>query len=382
MSAPAVDSGRVQATLLDLLSYPSPQAEMDRVRSFIADVVKPRLPADLFDEIVIDPKGNLLARRGGAPDRKPLLIYTYAATYPAENMADAYPARLLGEGPGLRLRGRGATEQRSGMAAAIEGVTTFLKGQPRGPLRRGLDFVTCVAGEMGNHLVAADLVERHALDPHAVVLAVGSDNALCLGNLGRVDVHVTIHGRTAHSSDPSAGVSALDGARRLLDRLAELPLERTDPELGRATLAATFLETAPRAAHTIPGRASLTLDRRLVPGDEVETVVEEIRACAADLGDCRAEVVAGHFNYPNKVSPEAEVARRALEATAAAGVEQRIVYKRSALDAGFFTRRGSDSVVFGPGDPQLAHSDEESVLVSQVVQAAEVYAHLCALMCS
>lgn len=374
-----IDPARLQASLVELLSYPSPQAEMDRVRAFIAEMVKPRLRPELFDQITTDRQGNLVARRNGPAGSKPFLVLTYGASYPAEGMADPYPARVLGEPPNVRIRGRGSAEQRPGLAAAIEAVTTFLASAPW--LSRGLDFATCVAGEMGNHLVVADLVETHRVDPYAAVVAVSSNNQLCLGNLGRVDVHVTVHGRTAHSSDPSAGVSALNGARILLNRLAELPLERVDPELGRATLVATLLETEPRAAHTVPGRARLTLDRRLLPGEEISEAIAEIEACARDLAGCQAEVVAGHFNHPNKVSPGAEVARRTLEAMAAAGLEARSVYKRSAQDAGFFTRRGADCVVFGPGDPRLGHSAEEWVAMSQVVQAAEAYQWLFELMC-
>ncbi len=375
-----IDAERGQKILYDCLSFPSPQPDAERVRAFITQVVQPRLRTDLFDEVVLDGKGNLLARKRGKAGQKPFLVYTYAGTYPAESMADPYPAQLLGEGPDLRLRGRGAAEQRSGLAAAIEAVNVYLAGRP--VLSRGLDFVTNVAGEMGNHLVAAELVETQGLVPHAVIIAVASDNELCLGNLGRVDVHITIQGRSAHSSDPSAGVNALEGARLLLNRLAALPMTRVDPELGRATLAPTFLETAPRASHTIPSRATLTLDRRLLPGDEIPAVMADIEACAQDLGKCQAEGVAGHFNYPNKVSPEAEIARKTAEAMRSAGIDPNITYKRSALDGGYFTRSGADCVVFGPGDPRLGHSDEEYVSVRQAVQAAEVYRRLFALVCA
>jgi acetylornithine deacetylase/succinyl-diaminopimelate desuccinylase-like protein len=248
-------------------------------------------------------------------------------------------------------------------------------------MRRSLDFVTNVAGEMGNHLVADEFVRAHAYEPHAVLIAVASDNQLCLGNLGRVDVHVTIHGKPAHSSDPSRGINALNGARIFLNHLAEVEVDRVDPQLGQASLAAVFLETLPRASHTIPARAAITLDRRLLPGDDIPEAIAQIEACARDLEGCRAEVTAGHFNYPNKVDPEAEVARLTRQAMREVGLPDEVIYKRSALDGGYFTRSGADCVVFGPGDPRLGHSDEEWVALRHVEQAAEVYVRLLEKMC-
>jgi acetylornithine deacetylase/succinyl-diaminopimelate desuccinylase-like protein len=234
---------------------------------------------------------------------------------------------------------------------------------------------------MGNHLVATELVRAHNLAPAAVLIAVSSNNQLCLGNLGRLDVHVSVHGKSAHSSSPANGINALDGARRFLNNVAAINVERCDPELGQPTLTPIVLETSPRAAHTIPSLAEITLDCRLIPGDDIDAIVGSIRACAEGLEPCRAEVRVGHINYPNKVAPDREIARSTMEAMLAAGLPGEIVYKRSALDAGYFTRLGFDSVVFGPGDPALAHADEERVEFSDVLAGAEAYQRICHAMC-
>src|SRR5690606_28973460 len=89
MSGSLVEAGRVEQALLALLSYASPQADMDRVRGFIAEVVKTRLREELFDQVAIDQQGNLLARRHGRPGTRPFLIFGYGATHPAEQMVDA-----------------------------------------------------------------------------------------------------------------------------------------------------------------------------------------------------------------------------------------------------------------------------------------------------
>ena len=49
------------------------------------------------------------------------------------------------------------------------------------------------------------------------MIVIGTTGRIALANKGRVDVIVTVRGKAAHSSTPSAGVNAIEGARRVLD---------------------------------------------------------------------------------------------------------------------------------------------------------------------
>lgn len=349
--------------LLELLACPSPQSDLAAVRACVRDVVRPRLAAVPWDSLTIDAAGNAIACLDGP---EPVLLLTYAATYPAATMPCPYPGRRL---PGGLLRGRGAAEQRSGLAAALWAVARFAAaGQAR---RRGLIFATCIAGEMGSHDVVAELLDGLAQPPAAGLIAVATGNAVCLGNKGRVDVHVRIHGRACHSADPESGLNAVDGAMAYLSRLAAgsagLP---SDPELGRATLVVTAIESEPRTAHTVPALCRLTLDRRLLAGEDAAA------ACAAlpgELPPWRVEVEAGRVNLPNKVAAGEPVAAALFAASAAAGLPAAPFYRKSALDAGLLTARGAPCVMFGPGEQRFAHTDQEVVAESDVEAAARVY---------
>ena len=51
-------------------------------------------------------------------------------------------------------------------------------------------------------------------------------------------------------------------------------------------------------------------------------------------------------------------------------------YCNFALDAGYFSRRGIEAVMLGPGEVDQFHSSEEHVLVSDLVAMSEVYCEL------
>lgn len=378
-----IDQQRLLATLREFIATPSPQTDFDQVSGFIVDVVRPRLPLAWFDEVKIDEQGNLVAVKHGIETASPFLLCAYGATFPAESMAEAFvPREVDGTAHGVlgpAIQGRGVSEQMAALAAAVEGLWGL--AESRLPIQRGLIFTTTIAGEMGSHEVVEAMTRRGDLEAASGLLAVGSNNALCLGNMGRLDVHVQVRGRACHSGDPSRGLNALEGACRVLESLRTVPLGE-DPELGRSTLTPTRLETWPRVMHTVPDLAQIILDRRLVPGEEIEAALQDIVTAIRPAEPYAVEVAGGKFNYPNKVSPEAEVARATRQALLEVTGSAPVAYWRATLDAGYFTRRGISTIIFGPGDMALAHTDYELVSVRQVMEAAEIYRRVLASLCS
>lgn len=373
-----IDPDAVASTLEAVLSFPSPQPQMDAVREFIATTVRRKAETGGFDSLVIDSGGNLIARRHGTnPALRPLVWYTYGATYPPAGMVEPYPARRVLEEGVLHLRGRGAAEQRTGLAAALEALRGFASRRPV----RGYVFVTSVAGEMGNHLVAEALLREHSLRAAAIVVAVATGGKIGLGNLGRVDISVEVTGVPCHSSDPAKGVNAVEGAIEFCRRLQRLPPLAKDPDLGQATIAITGISSEPQAPHTIPARCVITIDRRLVPGEDPLAATAQIAKCAEGIAPPRVTVRAGHSSLPGKLSADHPLPQLAAAAARQVDLEPAFFYRRAALDAGYFIKLGMPTIMWGPGDPALAHTDEERVRLEDAATAAQAYYVLTALAC-
>ena len=110
--------------------------------------------------------------------------------------------------------GRGTTEQMGALAAALEAVRVICAaGKP--PVR-DLILGTVVAGEMGCHDAVQHMMAAGDLSFGPTLLAVGTDNSVALGNMGRVDVPVEIIGQACQSSDPSKGRNATTGGCQFL----------------------------------------------------------------------------------------------------------------------------------------------------------------------
>jgi len=99
------------------------------------------------------------------------------------------------------------------------------------------------------------LVEEEGLRPDWVVLAEPTNLRGCRGHRGRMELHVTVRGRSAHASMPQLGENAIYGAARIifsLELLSEMLAH--DPFLGKGTLAVTRIEYTTASKNVIPDK--------------------------------------------------------------------------------------------------------------------------------
>ncbi len=356
--------------------HPSQQTELlekdPQVVAFVRDSVAPIL-TEMAVPYRYDPMGNLIAELGPKASAHSLLFVTYAMTHPAARMADPFSAAMIDTPRGKAVRGRGVAEQKTALAAALGALGAAHASSAR--LTGRLIFALITAGETGRHDAVESVMREVATDPRFVIVCIGTGNRVAVGNKGRIDFDVVVRGKAAHSSAPWNGINAIDGARRVLDRLDGLDLEvASHPAFGAATLTPTAIESAPKATHTVPDTVRLTFDRRLLPGEDPETAYQAIRRAVVVELPWTAEWTRGPVMYPNEIRLDGPLFSRLRGAFARAGrgVPEPF-HCNFALDAGYFGRRGIEAVMLGPGEVDQFHSDEEQVLVDDLVAMAHVY---------
>ena len=141
------------------------------------------------------------------------MLMAYAMTHPANRMKSPFAGEIIESGGTRFIRGRGVSEQKGSLAAALGAVkaaATNLK------LNGSLIFTVSTAGETGRHDAAESICAAVGAIPRAAVVVIGTTSRVALANKGRIDIIVTVKGKAAHSSTPWAGVSAIEGARRVL----------------------------------------------------------------------------------------------------------------------------------------------------------------------
>ncbi|NJK80287.1 MAG: peptidase dimerization domain-containing protein [Chloroflexaceae bacterium] len=171
---------------------------------------------------------------------------------------------------------------------------------------------------------------------------------LSMGNRGRLDVSVHVRGKTTHSSRPQLGLSAIEGANEVINRLKRLNWPDQHPILGGRQAVVYKVRYEPVLPHTLPSDAYLTIDRRLIPGDTLETATDEIRAVIGDMAPYEVRITQGVAMLPALVEPE-HAGVQALQAAnrAVRGQPAETFYGQGTFDAGGPCARGVPTVMYG-----------------------------------
>jgi acetylornithine deacetylase/succinyl-diaminopimelate desuccinylase-like protein len=373
----------IDPLLVDLLRYPSPQTEWleadPQLKKFVAEMIAPRVAELTGSAGTIDSMGNLIWRRGGAGDETGtgLLLMSYAMTFPAGSMIEPFSGAIV-DGktfgiPGQCALGRGACEQKGALAAMIYAAAIVARAQC--VLRAPLILAVSLAGETGRHDAAKFILENDDLRARSAIIGLGTNNRICLGNKGRVDLEIVIRGKSAHSSMPEKGLNAVEGFRRVMECLDRLPLRTGHHGLGNATLTVTQVSSGPDISHTIPDVCRAVLDRRLLPDEDPERAFREIQDAVKEIAGWPIAVSRGAFMYPSQAAQHGPL----VGAISSASRElfkrdAELCYSPAALDAGFLNRNGIETIMFGPGDLRFAHTDQDAVPLQEVRDAAKIYA--------
>lgn len=176
----------------------------------------------------------------------------------------------------------------------------------------------------------------------------------CNGTV-RVELHST--GVRAHSARAWKGVNALHALAPALDRLAHYePATVTVDGLDyREGLNAVRIGGGV-AGNVIPDAAWVELNYRFAPNRSAAHAIDELRMLFPE--------------YELVVTDQADGARPGLDAPIArefvAAVGEQPAPKYGWTDVARFSALGIPAVNFGPGDPSLAHADDERVPITQI----------------
>jgi succinyl-diaminopimelate desuccinylase len=192
----------------------------------------------------------------------------------------------------------------------------------------------------------------------------GEVEAGCQGTLRAV---IEFKGRRAHSARSWLGVNAIHGAADVLATLATYrPREvEIDGCLYREGLNAVRIEGGV-AGNVVPDLCTVTVNFRYAPDrdeDAAEAHVREVFADALATGATLTVVDNAGGALPGLSEPAAAAFVTAVGRTPRA--------KLGWTDVARFAAFGIPAVNFGPGDPQLAHTREEHIVVDRLQPAED-----------
>ncbi|MGI9069938.1 MAG: M20/M25/M40 family metallo-hydrolase [Bryobacteraceae bacterium] len=242
--------------------------------------------------------------------------------------------------------GRGACDTKGIIAAMIASAEQLLTAGRR---NFGLLFVV---GEERNS-AGAHVAARNPCGSKFLINGEPTGNKLALGSKGALRYEIVAHGRMAHSAYPEFGESAIEKLLDALERIRRIELP-TDEVLGPSTLNIGTI-TGGRAPNVIPDGASAEIMIRVV-GD-VAKLQNKIEAAVRPHAEAQEILLIPAVHL------------RPLD-----GFPTTVVAFTTDIPA--FGKAWGEPFLIGPGSIHVAHTSEERIPKSELIEAVGLYRQL------
>lgn len=250
--------------------------------------------------------------------------------------------------------GRGTVDMKAGVAVMLKLAVELTRPQ------FDITWVFYDNEEVASELNGLGRLVRNRPDLIAGDFAVLCEPTSALiegGCNGTIRVEVSATGKKAHSARPWMGENAIHKLAPALEKLSSYqPQTLTVDGLDYRESLNAVLATAGIATNVIPDLATLTVNYRFAPsrsGEEAEALMREF-----------------FEGFDVKVTDLAVGARPGLNTPQAqafiASLGTEVKPKYGWTDVARFSSLGIPAVNYGPGDPSLAHADNENVPVGHL----------------
>ncbi len=329
---------------------------------------------------------NLVADRSGAkatlfasigPVARPgFLLAGHTDVVPVDGQTwTTDPFRL--DRRGNRLYGRGSADMKGFIACALAAVPRFIGL----PLHTPIHLAFTCDEEVGCIGLRRLLEDAGSLPVKASMGIVGEPTSmrLVVAHKGKVAIRVRVRGQEGHSSNPSAGVNAVECAAELIVFVRRLNEQKKlqgpfDPqyEAPHTTLQVGTVHGG-TVLNVIPAECVFDFEIRYLPEDPAEPIVERIRRFAADEIEPAMKKVNAScgfvfdelFSYPGlSIAPDAEVVTMVQALLDSRATPAKIAF---GTEAGIYQQRCDiPMLVCGPGDIANAHQPDEFIETGQL----------------
>lgn len=377
--------GELVTFLREIIAIPSPSGKEEAVVKRIKEEMK----KIGFKQIRVDPLGNVMGTIGSG--KRIIAVDGHCDTVGVGNPDSWEFDPFKGKYQDGIIYGRGASDQKGGLAAAIyagkvlkeigiPGDITFL-------------VVASVLEEDYEGFCWYYILEEDKIKPEVLLLTEPSNLGIMIGQRGRMEIKVETTGISCHGSAPERGENAIYKIApviRDIEKLNEVLPARGI--LGKGTVTVTDVRSSAPSLCAVADSAVIHLDRRLGEKETMETSVAEIAALES-VKDANAKILVPEYNiksytglvYPIKSYYPMWVMERDHPLVQAAEKAYNNQFSENAnVGTWQFSTNGVvtkgvfniPTIGFGPGKEEFAHTANDQVPEQDLVKAVEFYTAL------
>ena len=351
--------------LLSFESYPGKEKE-------VSDYVETLMKRLGFRDVFRDEYGSVFGFVGPKQKTTALLFDSHTDVMPVRGNWKFPPfAGVINEG---KLYGRGSTDMKGSLCASIFGA---------------------IEADRNNKLKKQYVVSASVLEEEIEGIALGkimepSKLKIKLGHKGRIEYLLHVNGQTFHSAFPDTFDNTIHLAAQAISALRDIKFTNSH-EMGKGVLTPTGLVTNSNTSMA-PSKTSIRFDRRTVPGDdesvtknEIMNIVEKIspNSFSLDIEERETLTYTGEKIPCRKIFPSWEIdknhqlVKSLTQAVQNNGIPTEFGYWEFCTNGvESMGKRKVNTIGFGPGNEELAHTTDEYVELEHLDKACKVYGEL------
>ena len=353
----------------------------------VAQIIRQKMETLGYDDVSTDSHGNVIGQIKGAGGDSIMFNGHMDIVDPGDEKGWQY-SPFSGKIVDDVLWGRGAVDMKGPVACMIfaPALIKTMGITPPGDIFVAIPVMEEVGG-VGSTYLATHL--------HTDLAIVGepSHNTLRRGHRGRIELWVTVSGKSIHASVPHLGINPHFSIAAFLQKLKSMPMV-SDADFGGSDVAPTLFHTDQISPNVTPGQITLTLDWRNSP---IESPSEVVRKVETLLQESLQDNAIGSVSLATRPfttytgitveqsaifpsfelkadNPRVKIAQRTLSDALERAIP--IDVWRFATDGGHLMAAGIPTLGFGPGDETLAHTNKERIALADMAQALRGYTAL------
>jgi succinyl-diaminopimelate desuccinylase len=296
-----------------------------------------------------------------------------------------------------KLYGRGASDQKAGIAASIFAIEAIRRSGLR--LQGTVEQSGSVDEESGGFAGVAHMAKlgwiSHEKTDFVIITEPTNVDRIFLGHRGVYWFKVTTHGRIAHGSMPHLGISAVDHLvdflydvnhqlkPSLAQRKTAVPIEPPGSRYASINVNAVFGGQPEDGMQTpcVVDRSGAIFDRRFLAEENFDDVRGEVKALLEQLRkknpDFKYNMEDMMIVQPVQTDPNCQLVSTISESLEQIfGRSPKLAASPGTYDQKHVVRMGNvqQCIAYGPGILDQAHLPDEYVLIEDVITSAKVMA--------
>jgi len=268
-----------------------------------------------------------------------------------------------------RIYGRGASDDKGNAAVGMEVMRSLVEDGVR--LKRDIIYAATVDEETGSHKGIRPLLKKGILRPGVALITDSEEFDCIIAQKGLFHCRVQIFGKKAHGAYNWRGVSAIEIAARVINRLKKHQFKyKKHPLLVPPTKNIGMIRGGDKV-NMVADFCEFALDIRFMPGMTAAGVLKEVKRIVAKEAK-KFKVIIDDSQKPYQIDPRHPFVKTYVDVCRKMGIKAAQLGSQGATVITFFQEYGIPAFSTGWGAHGVIHANDEYARVKTLYNGARV----------